>query len=541
MARSIATVTTRARVVAAALAVAALAGSIGGWAATRAGTPKAAATVKASDPLVAEVERSRTPTGKIDHVNLVAAAATVDLDGRKVDTWAFNGQVPGPEIRVAAGDVLEAQVVNHLSQPVTIHWHGISLRDDMDGVPGLTQPAIKPGGTFIYRFTVPQTGTYFYHSHVGTQLDTGLYGPLIVTSPAANNPPTTPDITMTLDDWIDGTGTTPAQVLANLENGGSSMGGSSTAATSSSGLGSSGSMSGMGGMGGMDGMGSAPSTATPSMSMNMPTADHPLGTDAGDVTYPYYLINGRTASNPEQYTVTPGERVRVRLINAGADTAFRVAYGGGPLTVVATDGHPVIPVSVDSLIIAMGERYDVELAIPGPGAFPVVAVAEGKNGQAMAVLRSAPGPNPPSDVKPPQLSGSLLNYSQLHATGSYQPGATHPDVTYSVELTGSMASYRWGLTGSKKNGITLAVKLGQRVRLIFSNRTMMWHPMHLHGHEFQVETASGSGPVKDTVIIPPMAQVAVDFVADNPGQWALHCHNVYHAEAGMMTVISYIK
>ena len=460
-------------------------------------------------------------------VTLVARPARVDLGGRTVSTWTFNGTVPGPQITLAAGDTLRARVVNQLPAPLTVHWHGIAIRNDMDGVPDLTQKPIQPGGSYTYEFTVSDPGTYFYHSHYGTQLDRGLYGPLIVTDPGASHPNGQRDVAIMLDDWIDGTGQTPDQVLHSLQKGGAAMGRGST-----------------GGMAGMAGMNMGPSAATtvPSAASGQSgaaTAAGPLGSDTGDVNYPLYLINGKSPQEPDQIAAAPGRTVRLRLVNAGSDTAFRVAVAGRALTVVATDGYPVDPVTVDTLIVGMGERYDVVVTAPRTGAVPLVALPEGKQGEALAVLRSGPGPNPTPDVQPSQLAGRLLTYADLHATSTVALDTAHPDVTYRVTLTGGMNTYKWGIGAA--NGTTLRVRQGQRVRLVIENQTMMWHPIHLHGHTFQLDTGNGIGPRKDTVIVPAMGTVTVDFVADNPGQWAFHCHNIYHAEAGMLTTLNYVK
>ena len=461
-----------------------------------------------NESLVAATERARRRGGAAVHtVTLVAAPATIRLAARTVETWAFNGSVPGPQIRLRAGQVLRARVVNRLPAPLTVHWHGIALRNDMDGVPGLTQKAIRPGGQLVYEFTVPDPGTFFYHSHVGTQLDRGLYGPLIVQPTAASSPQRA--ITLMLDDWVDGTGRTPDQVLAKLRAG----------------------TPGMGSMPGMD-MGNG---------MSKPSMQHPLGTDTSDVNYPYYLINGHSAGDPATYAVKPGERMRLRLINAGSDTPFRVALGGSRLTVVAADGYPVKPVTVDTLPIGMGERYDVLVTVPRSGVFPLVAAVEGKQGEALAVLRAGSGRTPSPRVRPRELAGRLLSYTDLHAIAADALPASKPDQTYTVALTGNMHSYRWGARATSRDGVTLPVRLGQRIRLVLENRTMMWHPIHLHGHTFQVDTGAAPGPRKDTVIVPPMGRVSVDLIADNPGQWALHCHNIYHADAGMLTFLSYVK
>ncbi len=455
-----------------------------------------------TDAAVTSTEAARrVPGAAVTSTTLTAAPATVRVAGKSVQTWAFNGTVPGPQIRLAAGDTLKATVVNNLPQPLSMHWHGIALRNDMDGVPGVTQQAIAPGGSFTYTFTVPDAGTYWYHPHTGVQLDRGLYGALIVTPRSAEK---VLDIPVLLDDWTDGLGETPDQVLARLRAG--------SGTSSSSGH----------DMGGTD-MGSN-------------------GTDTGDVAYPAYLANGRTADSPTEYDVKPGQKVRLRLINAGADTAFRVAVGGSRLTVVATDGFPVEPVTVDTLKIAMGERYDVEVTVPpSGGVLPLVAVADGKTGQALAVLRAGDGEMPMADVQPRELTGRQLKLTDLHATAADTLPTGAPDRTYRVRLTGSMTAYNWGISAPSSGGATMPVRAGERIRLVITNMTMMAHPIHLHGHTFQVNTGPGPGPRKDTVLVPVMGSVTVEFVADNPGQWMLHCHNIYHAEVGMMTMVQYVR
>jgi FtsP/CotA-like multicopper oxidase with cupredoxin domain len=189
----------------------------------------------------------------------------------------------------------------------------------------------------------------------------------------------------------------------------------------------------------------------------------------------------------------------------------------------------------------MGERYDALVTITDPGVFALVASAEGKDGQAVALLRSGAGESPPPDVEPAELTGRLLTLDDLEADPAVALDDSDPDRTYRVQLTGGMHSYEWGVDGGEVDGIPMPVREGERVRLILENDTMMWHPIHLHGQPFQVQVAGGGGPVKDTVNVAPFDQVTVDFVADNPGAWMLHCHNVYHAETGMHTVISYVQ
>ena len=472
---------------------------------------------------VATAEAARHVTGShVRDITLAAAPATIDLGGRTVRTWAFNGTVPGPTINAATGDVIRATVINQLPDPLTVHWHGITIRNDMDGVPDLTQQPIAPGGRFVYQFTVSRAGTYFYHPHTGVQLDRGLYGALIVADPSSSN--SQPDIPLLLDDWVDGTGRTPDQVLAALKDNAMSMPSSS-------------SMPGMN-MGGMGSGGSGMSGA--GMGGVSTSAASPLGTDVSDVTYPLQVINGKDASHPAVYPVRAGQSVRLRLINAASATPYRVAFSGGAMAVLATDGYPVEPVRTDALLIGMGERYDVQVTIPGDGAFPLVAVAEGTRQLALAVLRAGSAALPMPDVHPAELDGRLLSYAQLHATAAASLPPATPDVTYKISLTGSMMGFDWGITAPSQRGGSLTVKTGQRVRLVITNATSMWHPIHLHGHTFQLVTGNGVGPRKDTVIVTPNSTVTIDVLADNPGQWVLHCHNTYHAEAGMMSTLNYV-
>jgi multicopper oxidase len=456
------------------------------------------ALVRPRDPAVEEVERARRVAGATEHrVTLTAAPTTLTVAGKRVATWAFNGTVPGPDLRLVAGDTLHATVVNRLPEGMSVHWHGVVLRNDRDGVAGVTQQPIPPGGSFTYSFVVPDPGTFWYHPHAGLQLDRGLYGALVVSErgPAS----ATRDVAVLLDDWTDGLAGTPEQVLQRL--GGLQVPHNHQHGTRAG---------------------------------AMPTA----GSGAvGDVRYPAYLANGRSPEAVRVYDVQPRERVRLRLVNSAADTAFRVAVGGARMTAVATDGHPVVPVTVDTVSIAMGERYDVELTAPAAGVLPVVALPEGKSGRAQVVLRVGKAQLPQRDVRPSELDGTALTLADLHATdGTRLPEGT-PDRTYRVTLAGGTTGYSWGMEVPERDGVSLPVRQGERIRLVLVNPTMMSHPMHLHGHAFQV---LAGGARKDTVLVPAMDGVTVELVADNPGQWMLHCHNTYHAATGMVALLSYV-
>ncbi|MHA6781735.1 multicopper oxidase family protein [Pseudonocardia saturnea] len=463
------------------------------------GACAAPAAIGPGSPPVTQAEQARRAAdARVVTRTLTAAPATVDLGGVQVQTWAYDGRLPGPEIRLARDEVLRAELRNTLPQPTTVHWHGIALRNDMDGVPDLNQAPIAQGSSFTYEFAASHAGTYFFHPHVGTQLDRGLYAPLIVNDPDEPGDYDA-EAVVVLDDWLDGVAGDPDQELERLGREGMDMGG---------------------------------------MDMGGGTPEAPLGSDTGDVVYPYYLINGRIGADPVTVTATPGQRLRLRIINAGSDTAFRVALGGHRMTVTHTDGFPVAPAETDCLLIAMGERYDVTVTLDD-GVFPLVASAEGKDGQGFALVRTASGDAAAPDVRPVELNTVPLDAARLRATDAVLLPAREPDRTHVLDLGMANSGYRWTINGAVYGEHEpLPMRSGERVRLRFVNDTMMFHPMHLHGHTYQVGAA---GPRKDTSIVLPMQTLDVEFDGDNPGQWMIHCHNIYHGEAGMMTVLSYTE
>ncbi len=425
----------------------------------------------------------------------------VDLGGLAVRTWAFTDRLPGNEIRIRKGHRLRAAVSNKLPADTSIHWHGLAIVNNMDGVPPLTQSPIPAGGDFTYDFVVPDAGTYWYHSHVGTQLDRGLYGALIVEDPN-EKAEYDDELVLVLDDWIDGTGTNPDQVLADLRK------------------------TGMKPMQ-PGGPGVSPTT--------------PLGGDGGDVTYPHFLINGRVPADPDIRDYHDGQRIRLRVINAGSDTAFRVAVPNTNLNVIATDGYPVMPVQARSVILGMGERVDAIFTVNG--SVPVVAVPEGKQGHAQLNIRVG---NAPTAVNVDEFVAAVRKEPPLDtATLSPTPEVTlpvrTPDQVIEARLSGPGPGYTWPfnahLYDPAKDGI--GVKRDQRVRMRMINESMMFHPIHLHGHTFQVVGRNGPRARKDTVLVPPKQTVEVDFDTDNPGKWITHCHNTYHLQGGMAGWIFY--
>ena len=459
---------------------------------------------------VAAAERARRSTGVIRTTALNAGSNPLDLAGTTVETWSF-GAVPAPIIRVNAGDTVRAALRNQLPVATSLHWHGVALRNDMDGVPPITQAAVQPGTRFTYDFIAEHPGTYWFHPHVGAQIDRGLYGALIVDDPKE---PLQYDEewVVILDDWLDAT---PEAVLKQLSRGMKAMGG-------------------MNGMDGMDGM------LMQDGNMLMGATSKLLGGDAGDVFYPRYLVNGHPADDPETFRSKPGRRVRIRIINAGGDTVFRVALGGHSLTITHTDGYPVQHSEVDSVLIGMGERYDVVTTLKS-GVFPFVASAEGKQDAGLAVVRTAAGRAPAPLASLSELNKRVGRAGTLRAEPTVTLSPRRPDRDVTLKLSGSMTKYDWAINGRRFNERALledaeVIRSGDRVRLNFVNTTTMWHPMHLHGHTYQ---HLGGGPRKDTSIVFPKQTLTVEFDADNPGNWITHCHNIYHAEAGMMAVLAY--
>ncbi|MFI0084642.1 multicopper oxidase family protein [Streptomyces bobili] len=518
---------------------------VGTLAACGSGSSNTPALMSPSGTAVARTEKKRRSTGTERKVTLTAAPVTLDLGGVRAKTWAYDGQAPGKEIRISAGDTLVAELSNQLpgKTPTSVHWHGLALRDDMDGVPMVTQGDVRAGSTFTYRFIAADPGTYWFHPHSGVQLDRGLYAPLIVEDP--REPLSYDDEwVVVLDDWLDGVTGTPDEALAELRQGMGAMdmgGHSSPSAGSMPGHDMSGHDMGDMDMGGMSASPSASSGDGMSMRfMFMGATSDLLGGDAGDVKYPYHLINGKVPADPDVYTGKPGRRVRLRFINAGGDTAYRVALGGHRMTVTHTDGYPVEHRQTDALLIGMGERYDVLVTL-GDGVFPLVALAEGKDATGLALVRTASGSAPSASVRPKELDGTVTTAAALKAADDVRLSDRKPDVVHRVELTGGMEKYDWAINGRRFDMRTpgadpFLVEEGQRVRLDFVNTTEMWHPMHLHGHTYQL---GSEGARKDTTIVLPKKTVSVVFDADNPGQWMLHCHNVYHGEAGMMALVAY--
>ncbi|SNZ03637.1 Multicopper oxidase with three cupredoxin domains (includes cell division protein FtsP and spore coat protein CotA) [Natronoarchaeum philippinense] len=447
---------------------------------------------------------------------LTAAPGTVEPGAdASAENWVYDGEFPGPELRVSEGDVIETEIANDVSEGTTIHWHGVPVPNTMDGVPNVTQPPISPGETFTYKFRAEPAGTYFFHSHVGLQLDRGLYGPLIIEE---SDPHVEYDreYVVVLDDYLEG----EPQPLSELDSdsGPGGMGGGGGPGDGGGGPGGGG-----GGPGGMGGGGGGPGG---------------MGGQMGDRRPPYagLLVNGRLPESAPTFDVWRGERVRFRFVNAGSATAFRVRLAGHELTVTHADGRPVDPVAADSFVFGSGERYDVVVEADNPGAWELRADAlDGDEPPARAVVRYEESDQSPTT---PSAEGRRLQYGDLQAISPLEGINGQPDRQFDLTLSRARGSVEWLIDGQAyPDADPLRVREGEHVRIRMENRSPVLHPMHLHGHFFRVGDA-----VKDTVIVPPhMGEVTIDFLADNPGDWLFHCHNLYHLESGMARVLRYVQ
>ena len=425
------------------------------------------------------------PGGPVREFRRIVEAGDVEVaPGVAYRTWLYNGRFPGEEIRVKEGERVRVIVENRLPEATTIHWHGVPVPNAMDGVPDVTQPPIAPGETFVYDFPAGPAGTYFYHSHVGLQADRGLIGALVIEE-ATPHVQWDREYVLVLDDFLPGT---PRMVDSG------------------------------GGMG---------------MRMGMMGGDTP--------PYTGMLINGKLPSAAPSFEVRRGDLVRLRLINASGATTFRIALTGHHITVSHADGRPVRPVTVDSLDIGSGERYDVIIEANNPGVWTLLAVPhEVRSALARAILRyrEAAGTKPPSRQMPENLdSGRTLGSSDLVSL-ELGTSAVKSDRTFDLLLSGGMMSTTWTINGQAyPNAEPLLIDKGELVRVRMTNHSMMLHPMHLHGHFFQTGRA-----LKDTILVPPhMGRAEFSFLANNPGDWFFHCHNLYHMESGMARIVRYLS
>jgi FtsP/CotA-like multicopper oxidase with cupredoxin domain len=440
-----------------------------------------------------------------DLVTLRVDSRQLDIAGRAATVYALQQSDGRSGLTRRVGEDFAVRLENALAEPTLVHWHGLTPPWREDGVPGVSQDPLPPGGAQDYRFPLKQAGTFWMHSHQGLQEQLLLAAPLIV---GDATPRDEQDVVVMLHDF---SFRSPDEILAALEAA-PAMGGHDMS------------------MGDMS-MGDHGTTMSGGMAMEI-----------NDVEHDAYLANDRTLDDPEQVAVERGGRVRLRIINGAASTGFTIDLGALDGSLIAVDGIPIVPVTGRRFPIAIAQRLDIRLTLPPDGAVaPILALREGAP-QRTGILLRPPGAAVKAISTVGDSAGPILDLALERSLQSLQPLAPRADArALRVDLTGSMAAYRWGLEASSGPG-PLPARVGERIEIAMVNRTMMPHPMHLHGHRFQVVAIDGrrmAGAVRDTVLVPPNSTVTIAFDADNPGRWAFHCHLLYHMAAGMMTTLSY--
>lgn len=492
----------------------------------------------------------------------------VNVTGRPRIAIGINGMTPAPILRWREGDTVSVAVTNRLREPTSIHWHGIRVPSPMDGVPGFSFAGIAPGETFVYRFPVQQSGTYWYHSHSGFQEQTGLYGAIVVEPKAGYRYRFDRDYIVLLSDWTD---ENPETILSNLKfqsdyyNRGQRTVGTFIEDTRRQGL---------------------SATVTDRLEwgrMRMSPTDI---LDVNGSTYTY-LMNGQRTSVNWTALFRPNERVRLRFINASAMSIFDVRIPGLPMTMVQADGNEIEPVTVDEFRIGTAETYDAIVTPDADRAFAIFAQVEDRSGFVSGTLAPRMGmvaPVPPMDNRPLRTMADMGMGAMDHGTmsgmepsGDVKPGVSVDNVAMMpvgrlnepggglegngrrvlayadlrattpgtdkrppgreivLHLTGNMQRYIWGFDGkSFSEAEPILLKRNERVRFTLINDTMMEHPMHLHGLWSELDNGQGDHrPYKHTIIVKPGESLSFLVTADEPGRWAFHCHLLFHMDLGM--------
>lgn len=453
----------------------------------------------------------------------------LDVNGKPASVFAIRQANGVLGIVLEPGQSFNVDLRNRSGQPTIIHWHGQTPPAAQDGEAktGL-ETLITNGANRGYTFA-PRLGTYWMHSHHGLQEQMLMAAPLIVRGPE-DLKADSHEVVVLLQDF---SFRDPSAILAGLRHG---------ADMAAPGVGHPGAMAGMAmPMGGDQMMVAGNGNA------RLPKSSAMHGTakmDLNDVDYDAYLTNHRTLNDPQIVPIERGGFVLLRLINGASSTAFWIDLGALEGRVMAVDGNPVEPLSVRRFPMAEAQRVDVLLRIPpNGGAFPVFAQREGDRARS-AVILSTPGAAIRKFATTAETLVGPVDVSfetQLKAAAPLSP--RKPDRQHRLALTGGMMPYAWGIDGrSWSNHQALIVAEGERVALDLVNQTGMAHPMHLHGHAFQVMAINGvprAGALRDTVLVPAKGMVRIAFDANNPGRWLFHCHNLYHMASGMMTEIAY--
>ncbi|MDA8389450.1 MAG: copper resistance system multicopper oxidase [Gammaproteobacteria bacterium] len=512
---------------------------------------------------VADTVIGSAPVLQGTEFDLVIAETPVNFTGRPRMATTINGSIPGPVLRWREGDTVTLRVTNRLAEETSIHWHGILLPFDMDGVPGISFKGIPPGETFTYRFKVAQTGTYWYHSHSGMQEQTGMYGAIVIEAAEGETIRADRDYVIQLSDWTD---EDPMRVMHKLKMQSDYYNFNKPTAVDFL----------------RDAARNGLSAAVDDRKMWQQMRMNP--TDLADISaYTYtYLMNGSTPAGNWTGLFRPGEKVRLRFINSGAMTFFDVRIPGLKMTVVQADGQDVEPVTVDEIRIGVAETYDV-IVTPREEAYTIFAQSMDRTGYARGTLApragmtaAVPAPDKPEPLDMSDMMGDMseavrvrharteygpstdmrvdtprinlddpgvglrdngrrvLTYADLHTIGGpIDPRG--PEREIELHLTGNMERYTWSIDGVAFGQSTpVHFRYGERLRVILHNDTMMTHPMHLHGMWSELESSDGRFQArKHTINVQPAQRVSFLVSADALGRWAWHCHLLMHMDAGM--------
>jgi FtsP/CotA-like multicopper oxidase with cupredoxin domain len=464
----------------------------------------------AASPLVAQSQTTPPTILKI-------APREIAVNGKSASVYGISQPDGVFGLFTEVGKTFRVRVENGIDRPSLIHWHGLTPPWRQDGVPGISGPPIPPGGSADYDFPLTFGGTFWMHSHEGLQEQLLLTAPLIIRD--QRDRPDQQEVVVMLADF---SFTPPEQIFEDLRKSGS--------------------------MGGMAASGAAPAPmAKPSAMSGMKMASGGAAApDLNDVKYDAFLANLRTLADPEIVKVEPGGRVLLRIINSASMSNFHIDLGQLDGDLIAVDGFEVAPIRDHRFPVAVAQRLDISVTLPpGPGAYPVLALLEGERDQTGIVLVAAKAKVARLSVKAEAASPPLTLDLESRLRALRPLSLRKADRVLTLNLTGEMAGYVWSINNVvwNKDVPPLPVAKGERVELVFVNKTPMPHPMHLHGHEFQVVEIGGmrfSGAVRDTVLVLPGGRVVVAFDANNPGWWALHCHLLYHLDAGMFTTIKYV-
>lgn len=489
---------------------------------------------------------------------------TVNFSGKQVQAMAINNSIPAPILKFNQGDTAIIKVTNHTDDDASIHWHGLLLPQEQDGVPYITYFPIKAGTSFEYQFKLSHPGTYWYHSHTRIDEQRGQYGAIVVHPKDGYQDDFDHDVLVQLSDWTD---EDPLDVLKNLKKDGDWYAYKKNTVISIQGY-------------------LENSNLDAWISNRWQRME---GMDVSDVGYDAFLANGQTQLNLLP-AAQAGDRIRVRIVNSGASTYFDIQQNSGPFEVVAADGIDVKPVTVNELRMGMAETYDVIVTIPDSGAYQFAANSMDGTGGVKVTIGSGNSDSAPNPVRPnifakmahgddhqgmdhsmhsmhnmeqePQEPAQHQSHEHHQKHHQMMEMANEPDaekldysllkvrepVTYKGELqeftlrlTGDMESYNWTFNNTPlSKADVIKIDRGKVVRFHFKNESMMHHPLHLHGHFFKVISGNGDYNVlKHTVDVPPMSNVTIEFAANESKDWFFHCHNLYHAKTGMARVVRY--